>query len=191
MNANALPRIMMGASERTLTLREHELTFGRVTAGAALEGELDASGLLGRGGANFSTAKKVELLRSQRGHNKLVVVNAMEGEPVGHKDRTLLSSNPHLVLDGAQNVATLIGARHVAVCVSRKTPRSCITYNARCTNASGAAAARRSNCTLPRGATSPGRSPDWCTGSTTTRRCRSTAPSARTSCTSVARRRWW
>ena len=91
-----------------------------MTAGAALEGELDASGLLGRGGANFSTAKKVELLRSQRGHNKVVVVNAMEGEPVGHKDRTLLSSNPHLVLDGAQNLATLIGARHVEVCVSRK-----------------------------------------------------------------------
>ena len=120
MNSNALPRVMLGTSERTLTLREHELTFGRVMANAALEGELHASGLLGRGGANFSTSKKVELLRHQRGHNKVVVVNAMEGEPVGHKDRTLLSSNPHLVLDGAQNMATLIGARHVAVCVSRK-----------------------------------------------------------------------
>jgi NADH:ubiquinone oxidoreductase subunit F (NADH-binding) len=44
----------------------------------------------------------------------------MEGEPVGHKDRTLLSSNPHLVLDGAQFLATLIGARRIDVCVSRK-----------------------------------------------------------------------
>jgi NADH:ubiquinone oxidoreductase subunit F (NADH-binding) len=120
MNSNALPRIMLGASERTLTLREHELTFGQVNADTALEVELNASGLLGRGGASFSTAKKVALLRAQRGHNKVVIVNAMEGEPVGHKDRTLLSSNPHLVLDGAQSVATLIGARHVAVCVSRK-----------------------------------------------------------------------
>jgi NADH:ubiquinone oxidoreductase subunit F (NADH-binding) len=96
------------------------MTFGTPIASVALLGKLDASGLLGRGGGAFSTFKKVELLRNQRGHSKVVVVNAMEGEPVGHKDRTLLSSNPHLVLDGAQNLATLIGARRVAVCVSRK-----------------------------------------------------------------------
>src|SRR5271154_962152 len=113
-----LPRVMVGATDRPLTLREHEMTFGRATSARA--GELEASGLLGRGGASFSTAAKVTLLANQRGHHKVVVVNAMEGEPVGHKDRTLLSSNPHLVLDGAHNLATLIGARHVAVCVSRK-----------------------------------------------------------------------
>ena len=64
----------------------------------------------------------MELLRNLRGHNKVVVVNAMEGEPVGHKDRTLLSNNPHLVLDGAQALAGLIGARRIYVCVSRKEP---------------------------------------------------------------------
>ncbi len=117
---NSLPRVMHGASGRPLSLREHEEAFGTTTVGAALLRELDASGLLGRGGASFTTAKKVELLRSQRGHHKVVVVNAMEGEPVGHKDRTLLSSNPHLVLDGAQYLATMIGARRIEVCVSRK-----------------------------------------------------------------------
>jgi len=120
MTIDALPRVMSGASGRPLTLREHEVTFGTSTVGGALAGELEASGLMGRGGAGFATSKKVELLRHQRGHHKVVVVNAMEGEPVGHKDRSLLSSNPHLVLDGAQNVANLIGARRVAVCVSRK-----------------------------------------------------------------------
>ena len=115
-----LPRVMWGASGRPLTLREHEITFGAAKAGAALAGELEASGLMGRGGANFTTSKKVELLRAQRGHHKVLVVNAMEGEPVGHKDRTLLSTNPHLALDGAQYLAALIGARRVAVCVSRK-----------------------------------------------------------------------
>jgi NADH:ubiquinone oxidoreductase subunit F (NADH-binding) len=115
-----LPRVLLGASDRPLTLREHEMTFGTAIASVALAGKLEASGLMGRGGASFSTSTKVELLRAQRGHNKVVVVNAMEGEPVGHKDRTLLSTNPHLVLDGAQNVAALIGARRVAVCVSRK-----------------------------------------------------------------------
>jgi NADH:ubiquinone oxidoreductase subunit F (NADH-binding) len=120
MTIVALPRVMSGASGRPLTLREHEMTFGTTTVGAALAGELEASGLMGRGGAGFATSKKVELLARQRGHHKVVVVNAMEGEPVGHKDRSLLSSNPHLVLDGAQNVASLIGARRIAVCVSRK-----------------------------------------------------------------------
>jgi NADH:ubiquinone oxidoreductase subunit F (NADH-binding) len=112
--------VLTGASDRPLTLREHELTFGKTMNPASLAGELEASGLMGRGGAGFATTKKVELLASQRGHHKVVVVNAMEGEPVGHKDRTLLSSNPHLVLDGAQAVAALIDARQVAVCVSRK-----------------------------------------------------------------------
>jgi len=42
------------------------------------------------------------------------------GRTGGHKDRTLLSTNPHLALDGAQYLAALIGARRVAVCVSRK-----------------------------------------------------------------------
>jgi len=120
MTMVALPRVMSGASGRPLTLREHEVTFGTATVGAALAGELEASGLMGRGGAGFATSKKVELLRHQRGHHKVVVVNAMEGEPVGHKDRTLLSANPHLVLDGAQCLAKLIGARRVEVCVSRK-----------------------------------------------------------------------
>jgi NADH:ubiquinone oxidoreductase subunit F (NADH-binding) len=120
MSAAALPRVLTGASDRPLTLREHEMTFGAPLASAALSGKLDAAGLLGRGGASFATSKKAELLRSQRGHHKVVVVNAMEGEPAAHKDRTLLSTNPHLVLDGAQNLASLIGARRVAVCVSRK-----------------------------------------------------------------------
>ncbi|MGB8197652.1 MAG: NADH-ubiquinone oxidoreductase-F iron-sulfur binding region domain-containing protein [Acidimicrobiales bacterium] len=115
-----LPRVLTGSSGRPLTIREHELTFGASKVSPSLLNELDASGLMGRGGAAFTTSTKVELLRTQRAHHKVLVVNAMEGEPVGHKDRTLLTSNPHLVLDGAQCLATLIGARSVAVCVSRK-----------------------------------------------------------------------
>jgi NADH:ubiquinone oxidoreductase subunit F (NADH-binding) len=115
-----LPRVLHAATGRPLTLREHEDTFGTMPSTGALFEELEASGLTGRGGAGFPTSKKVELLRNLRGHNKVVVVNAMEGEPVGHKDRTLLATNPHLVLDGAQALAGLIGARRINVCVSRK-----------------------------------------------------------------------
>src|ERR1035438_2952126 len=127
MTIVALPRVMSGASGRPPTPPEHAMTVGTTTVGAALAGELEASGLMGRGGAGFATSKKVELLAHQRGHHKVVVVNAMEGEPVGHKDRTLLSANPHLVLDGAQALASLIGAPRINVGVSRQ--ESTIIHN--------------------------------------------------------------
>ena len=38
------------------------------------------------------------------------MVNAMEGEPASSKDQLLLSRSPHLVLDGAQYLATLCGS---------------------------------------------------------------------------------
>jgi NADH:ubiquinone oxidoreductase subunit F (NADH-binding) len=117
----SLPRVLHGASGRPLSLREHEDAFAGAVTGDLFD-ELVASGLAGRGGASFTTARKVELLRRERARHKVVVVNAMEGEPVGHKDRTLLSTNPHLVLDGAENLASLIGARRIEVCVSRSDP---------------------------------------------------------------------
>src|ERR1700733_11353062 len=106
---HATPRVLHAASSRPLSLREHEDAFS-TTSVEDLFDELVASGLAGRGGAGFTTARKVELLRRERNRHKVVVVNAMEGEPVGHKDRTLLSANPHLVFDGAQYVAAMIGA---------------------------------------------------------------------------------
>jgi NADH:ubiquinone oxidoreductase subunit F (NADH-binding) len=114
-------RVLHAASGRPLSLREHEAAFGTDVV-SDLFGELVTSGLAGRGGAAFTTARKVELLRNERARHKVVVVNAMEGEPVGHKDRSLLTANPHLVLDGAEYVAAMIGARRIDVCVSRSDP---------------------------------------------------------------------
>ena len=119
--AHTLPRLFAGATNRPLSLADHEVVFrpdGHVTD---LLAELGASGLIGRGGAGFPTARKVELLRHQRGH-KYVVVNGMEGEPAAHKDFRLLSTNPHLVLDGAEMLASMIGASRIAVCVARDNP---------------------------------------------------------------------
>lgn len=118
MNAT-LPRVLYGATGRPLTLAEHQSTFAAPTRPSAMFEELEASGLTGRGGGAFATSRKVSLLRNHRGHGKVVVVNAMEGEPEAHKDRTLLSTNPHLVLDGAEYLAAMIGAKRVAVCVPR------------------------------------------------------------------------
>jgi len=101
-----------------MTLREFETLFARTQASDAWV-ELQHSGLTGRGGAGFETARKVELIRSQHGHRRIMVVNCMEGEPASHKDRTLASLNPHLIIDGALALASMIKAQKVLICVAR------------------------------------------------------------------------
>jgi NADH:ubiquinone oxidoreductase subunit F (NADH-binding) len=49
----------------------------------------------------------------------IVVLNGAEGEPASAKDRTLLRTLPHLVLDGAQLAAAAVGAREILVGVCR------------------------------------------------------------------------
>jgi NADH:ubiquinone oxidoreductase subunit F (NADH-binding) len=122
IDANVLPRVLHGSSRRPLSLVQHEEAFAPRERVTSLLDELEASGLTGRGGAAFPTARKVRLLREQHGRRKWVVVNAMEGEPASHKEISLLSSNPHLVLDGAEYLASMIGAERIDVCVARDNP---------------------------------------------------------------------
>ncbi|HUX05420.1 MAG TPA: NADH-ubiquinone oxidoreductase-F iron-sulfur binding region domain-containing protein [Acidimicrobiales bacterium] len=81
------------------------------------------SGLLGRGGAGFSTVTKLDVAASAPGA-PLVVVNASEGEPASRKDRTLLELRPHLVLDGAALAARAVGADEIVVYLHREHLRS-------------------------------------------------------------------
>lgn len=82
----------------------------------ALIAALEASGLTGRGGAGFPAAIKAAVARG-KGRGGTIVVNAMEGEPASDKDALLMIRAPHLVLDGAQVLAAVSGARSVVVCV--------------------------------------------------------------------------
>jgi len=84
---------------------------------ARLVAELRASGLTGRGGAAFPSAVKLAAVGAGR-RGATIVVNAMEGEPASDKDRVLLTVVPHLVVDGAQVLARLLGARRVVLCVA-------------------------------------------------------------------------
>ncbi len=83
---------------------------------AALIDQIEQAGLGGRGGAGFPMAKKMRTVAAGRG-KPIVVVNATEGEPASLKDRTLLETLPHLVLDGAALAARAIGADEAIVCV--------------------------------------------------------------------------
>ena len=121
IGADQLPRVLHGATGRQLTLAQHDEVFGPLGHAPSLD-ELRDSGLTGHGGAGFATWRKAQLIGDQRGHTKFVVVNAMEGEPAAHKDRTLIGANPHLVLDGAEYLAGVVGASRIAVCVSRDNP---------------------------------------------------------------------
>ena len=51
-------------------------------------------------------------------------MNAVEGEPASLKDRTLIESAPHLVLDGAALAAQSVGADEVVLCVSERSVES-------------------------------------------------------------------
>ena len=86
----------------------------------ALLGEVEQSGLLGRGGAAFPLGVKLRTVRAAhlRGHDTVVVANGEEGEPASVKDRWLMRHRPHLVLDGLRLAARLVGAQRAYVYVS-------------------------------------------------------------------------
>lgn len=127
-----LPRLLLGIDpESTLTLADHialhgplpslgggnARRLGRRTQGeTVLIDELERAGLRGRGGASFPTAAKMRAVAAAKGR-PIVVVNATEGEPASMKDRLLLQSLPHLVLDGAVLAARALGATQAIVCV--------------------------------------------------------------------------
>ena len=116
-----LPRLLASLREdgRAEPLRSHVDRYGTVAdaiSGGALVAEVEASGLAGRGGASFPTAVKLASVVGAR-RRPVVVANGAEGEPASGKDRALLRTLPHLVLDGAVAVADAVGARDVFVTV--------------------------------------------------------------------------
>lgn len=72
--------------------------------------EIEASRLRGRGGAGYSTAKKLSDCLASSGNSHYIVCNADEGEPGTFKDRVLLNSYADLVFEGMTISAKVVGA---------------------------------------------------------------------------------
>jgi NADH:ubiquinone oxidoreductase subunit F (NADH-binding) len=110
------PRLLTGThASRALTLPEHLALHGPSPGGGPrLIERVEQAGLRGRGGASFPTAVKLRSVAIRRGPRSLLV-NAAEGDPMSAKDRVLLESAPHLVLDGALAAAAAIGAAAIVV----------------------------------------------------------------------------
>jgi len=68
------------------------------------------SGLRGRGGAGFPTGLKWGTVAKSAGAKKYVVCNGDEGDPGAFMDRSVLESDPHLVLEGMAIAAYAVGA---------------------------------------------------------------------------------
>ena len=73
--------------------------------------EVDASGLLGRGGAGFPTGRKWSMLRPAP--VRYLVVNGDESEPATFKDHALVTRDPHQLIEGTVIAAYAVGATQV------------------------------------------------------------------------------
>jgi NADH:ubiquinone oxidoreductase subunit F (NADH-binding)/NADH:ubiquinone oxidoreductase subunit E len=66
----------------------------------AVLSEIETSGLQGRGGAGFPVGRKWRFVASEKRTPRYLVCNADESEPLIFKDRVLIDTNPHQLLEG-------------------------------------------------------------------------------------------
>ena len=72
--------------------------------------EMKTASVRGRGGAGFPAGIKWESARRSRAEPKFIAINSHEGEPNVYKDRQLIESNPHLVLEGILIACYAVGS---------------------------------------------------------------------------------
>src|SRR5262249_49521220 len=77
---------------------------------ASIIAALKDAGLRGMGGPAFPTGRRWDLVAAAEGDVKYVICNADESEPGTFKDREILATQPHLVLEGLLLGMLAIGA---------------------------------------------------------------------------------
>lgn len=85
---------------------------------------VEASGIVGRGGAMFPTGRKWRFTRGAVGDTKHIVVNADESEPGTFKDRCLMEEDPFAVIEATTLAGYAVGAQKGWIFVRGEYPRS-------------------------------------------------------------------
>ena len=86
--------------------------------------QVEASGLIGRGGAAFPTGMKWKFTRAADGEPKYIVCNADESEPGTFKDRVLMEQRPHLLLEGIALAAFAVGSAKAIIFIRGEYPKA-------------------------------------------------------------------
>ncbi len=81
----------------------------------AVLSEVEASGLSGRGGAGFPVGRKWRFVAQAKRNPKYIVCNADESEPLIFKDRVLIDTNPHQILEGMAVAGYACGAHEAFI----------------------------------------------------------------------------
>ncbi|MBE0535854.1 MAG: NAD(P)H-dependent oxidoreductase subunit E [Phycisphaerae bacterium] len=74
-------------------------------------GEIERSGLRGRGGAGFPAHLKWAAVHRRPDETKYVVCNGDEGDPGAFMDRMLMESYPYRIIEGLAIAARVVGAK--------------------------------------------------------------------------------
>ncbi|MDJ0690909.1 MAG: NADH-ubiquinone oxidoreductase-F iron-sulfur binding region domain-containing protein [Xenococcaceae cyanobacterium MO_188.B32] len=89
---------------------------------AEVVNEISKSGLRGRGGGGYPTGLKWATVAKMPGEQKYVICNGDEGDPGAFMDRSVLESDPHLVLEGMAIAGYAVGAAHGYIYVRAEYP---------------------------------------------------------------------
>jgi NADH-quinone oxidoreductase subunit F len=115
--------LLAGTDEHDLTKLDEYRTIGGYRALAkanAMEPEqiveeITAATLRGRGGAGFPMGRKASLIDQRSPKPKYLVVNADESEPGAFKDRQIIGTAPHRLIEGCLISARAIRSRSVFI----------------------------------------------------------------------------
>jgi bidirectional [NiFe] hydrogenase diaphorase subunit len=84
--------------------------------------QISTSGLRGRGGGGYPTGLKWATVAKMPAGQKYVICNGDEGDPGAFMDRSILESDPHLVLEGMAIAGYAVGANHGYIYVRAEYP---------------------------------------------------------------------
>ncbi len=81
-------------------------------------GELEKSGLRGRGGGGYPAAEKWKICHDTEAGEKYIICNAVDADPQARTARLLMEGDPHSVLEGVLIGAYAVGAGRAFICIN-------------------------------------------------------------------------